>query len=187
MKKLYKKLSKAAENFKKDKRVVKIAVLFIIIAALYLGRSLLFAAWVGNRPISRLSLIKELEKQGGKSVLDALIEKSLISQEAAKSRVNISNDAINLEIVNIEELVKKQGTSLEDALAARGQTKKDLFEQIKLQKTIEQILKDKIVLSDEELKVGNKDEIIQSKLQKEYGKWITELKEKAKILYFVKY
>lgn len=187
MKKFLRKSLKAAKNLAKDKRVLKIAVLFIIIASLYLGRSLFFAAWVGNRPILRLSLVKELEKQGGKSVLDALIEKSLINQAAAKANVNISNDAINLEILNIEELVKKQGISLDAALASRGQTKKDLIEQIKLQKTVEQILKDKIVLSDEELKVENKDEIIQSKLQTEYAKWITELKEKAKIFYFVKY
>lgn len=183
MKKFYKKLL----ILKKDKRVLKIAILFIIIATLYLGRSLMFAAWVGNRPISRLSLIKELERQGGKSVLDALIEKSLIKQESIKANVKISDDAINLEIVNIEELVKKQGISLEDALALRGQTKKDLIEQIKVQKTVEQILKDRIVVSDEELKAGNKDEIIQSKLQGEYSKWISDLKEKAKILYFVKY
>lgn len=203
MKKFFKKLSKVTENLKKDKRVVKIAILLIIIAALYAGRSLIVAAWAGNRPIFRLSLIKELEKQGGKSVLDALIEKSLISQEAVKGKVNISDDTVNLELVNIEDLVKNQGISLEEALSARGQTKKDLLEQIKLQKTIEQILKDKIVVTDQEIKdyydtnkikevfdtakEGIKNSLIQSKLQEEYTKWITELKEKAKIFYFVKY
>ena len=203
MKNFFKKLSVVTKNLKKDKRVVKIAILLIIIAALYAGRSLFFAAWVGNRPVLRLSLIKELEKQGGGSVLDSLIEKSLINQAAKKANVNISDDTVNLELINIEGLVKEQGISLDEALAARGQTKKDLLEQIKLQKTIEQILKDKIVVTDEEIKdyydtnqmkevfdtakEGIKNSLIQSKLQTEYTKWITELKEKAKIFYFVKY
>ena len=193
MKKFIKKLS----------RVKRIFILLLILVALYLGRSFVFAAWVGNRPVFRISLIRELEKQGGKSVLDSLIEKSLINQAAKKVNVNISDDTVNLELVNIEELVKKQGISLEEALAARGQTKKDLLEQIKLQKVIEQILKDKIVVADEEIKEyydankmaevfetakeGIKNSLIQSKLQTEYTKWITELKEKAKIFYFVKY
>jgi len=203
MENFFKKLSVVTKNLKKDKRVVKIAILLIIIAALYAGRSLFFAAWVGNRPVLRLSLIKELEKQGGGSVLDSLIEKSLINQAAKKANVNISDDTVNLELINIEGLVKEQGISLDEALAARGQTKKDLLEQIKLQKTIEQILKDKIVVTDEEIKdyydtnqmkevfdtakEGIKNSLIQSKLQTEYTKWITELKEKAKIFYFVKY
>ena len=199
MKKFFKKLS----FIKKDKRVKKILIILVVLIALYLGRSLIFAAWAGNRPVFRLSLIRELEKQGGVSVLDSLIEKSLINQAAKKVKVNISDDTVNLELVNVEELVKKQGISLEEALAARGQTKKDLLEQIKLQKVIEQILKDKIVVTDEEIKdyydtnkikevfdtakEGIKNSLIQSKLQTEYTKWITELKEKAKIFYFVKY
>ncbi|MFH1864093.1 MAG: SurA N-terminal domain-containing protein [bacterium] len=188
---------------KKGKKLLKILIFLLVILLLYTGRSLIVAAWVGNRPVLRLSLIKELEKQGGKSVLDSLIEKSLINQAAKKANVNISDDTVNLELVNIEELVKKQGTSLEEALSARGQTKKDLLEQIKLQKIIEQILNDKIVVTDEEIKAyynankieeafdtakeGIKNSIIQSKLQTEYTKWITELKEKAKIFYFIKY
>lgn len=199
MKKIFKKLS----FIKEGKRVTKILIPLLVLVALYLGRSLIFAAWVGNRPVFRFSLIRELEKQGGGSVLDSLIEKSLINQAAKKANVSISDDTVNLELINIEELVKKQGISLEEALAARGQTKKDLLEQIKLQKVIEQILKDKIVVTDEEIKEyydtnkikevfdtakeGIKNSLIQSKLQTEYTKWITELKEKAKIFYFVKY
>jgi len=203
MKKIFKKLSVITKNLKKDKRVKKILIILVVLIALYLGRSLIFAAWAGNRPVFRFSLIRELEKQGGGSVLDSLIEKSLISQAAKKANVGISDDTVNLELVNIEELVKKQGISLEEALAARGQTKKDLLEQIKLQKVIEQILKDKIVVTEEEIKEyydtnkikevldtakeGIKNSLIQSKLRTEYTKWITELKEKAKIFYFVKY
>jgi len=203
MKKIFKKLSVVTKNLKKDKRVKKILILLMVLIALYLGRSLIFAAWVEDRPVFRISLIRELEKQGGKSVLDSLIEKSLINRVASKVNINISDDTVNLELLNIEEIVKQQGISLDEALLARGQTRKDLFAQIKLQKTIEQILKDKIVVTDEEIKdyydtnqvkevfdtakEGIKNSLIQSKLQTEYTKWITELKEKAKIFYFVKY
>ncbi|MDP2649693.1 MAG: hypothetical protein Q8P10_02510 [bacterium] len=199
IKKFIKKSSKTI-NPKKLKRV---GVFLLIFLAIYFGRSLIFAAWVGNKPVFRFSLIKELEKQGGKSVLDSLIEKSLISQEASKAKVVISDDIVNLELSNIEGIVKQQGLTLDEALSARGQTRKDLFSQVKLQKTIEQILKDKIVVTDEEIKEyydtnkmkevfetvkdGIKDTLIQNKLQSEYSKWITGLKEQAKIFYFVKY
>jgi len=203
MKKRIKKFIKKISKTISPKKLKRVSIILLILFAFYLGRSLIFAAWVGNKPVFRLSLIKELEKQGGKSVLDSLIEKSLISQEAGKAKVIISDDTVNSELSNIEGIVKQQGITLDEALSARGQTRKDLFSQVKLQKTIEQILKDKIVVTDEEIKEyydtnqikeafdtakdGIKDTLIQNKLQTEYTKWITELKEKAKIFYFVKY
>lgn len=165
---------------------------------LYLIRSLIFAAWVNTRPIFRWSLVRELEKQGGQSVINNLIEKSLIFQEAARNKVRITDEDLNNELKKVEDLVKAQGLSLEEALAFRGQNKNDLKEQIKLQKIVERLLSDKISISDEEIneffeknksldKDQARDQLLQVKLNEEYKKWIEELKSKAKIFYFVKY
>ena len=190
-------------SLKKSKKFLNILIFLLVISLLYTGRSLIFAAWVGNRPIFRYTLIKELEKQGGKQVLDALMERSIIQQEGSKANIKVSADDINKEMARIEEVVKKQGTTLDSALSLSGMTKKDLINQIRLQITKERILKSKINVSDEEIKSyydtnkiqesfetvkeNIKNEIINLKTQEEYAKWIEEIKAKAKIFYFIKY
>lgn len=200
---IVKKLSKVLTNLKKNRKFLTILIVLIVFALVYVGRSLIFAAWVGNRPIFRYTLIKELEKQGGKQVLEALMERSLIQQEGSKANIKVSDDDIIKEIAKIEEVVKKQGMTLDSALSVSGMTKKDLIGQIKLQIIKERIFKDKITVSDEEIKSyydtnkiqesfetakdNIKTEIINLKLQEEYAKWIEEIKSKAKIFYFIKY
>ena len=176
-----------------------------VIAILYLGRSLIFAAWVNGRPVYRLSLTRELEKQGGKQVLDGLIEKALINSEAAKNKIKVEQSEIDSEIKKIEEMISGQGLTLDDALKFRNQTKKDLTRQIEIQKMVEKLLSSKIVITDAELKdyfntnkslfgqnpVFDKvkdqvnSQLFQQKLSEQYSAWITDLKAKAKILYFV--
>lgn len=194
-------------SFKFNRKLKFILGTVLVLAFLYLIRSLIFAAWVNTRPIFRWSLVRELEKQGGQSVINNLIEKSLIFQEAARSKIRITDEDLNNELKKVEDLVKAQGLSLEEALAFRGQNKNDLREQIKLQKIVESLLSARISVSDEEIKnffQENKslfekgatlekvkdqvrDQLLQVKLNEEYRKWIDELKAKAKIFYFVKY
>jgi len=202
------KLSKRGlSKVRGNKKLQNAAIIVLLIALLYLGKSLVIAAWANNRPIFRISVIKELEKQGGKSVLDNLIEKSLIYQEAKSKNISVTTEDIDKEIEKIKELVKGQGISLEDALSSRGQTMADLKEQIKVQKYVESILSDKVYVSEEDIKkyfdenksFYGKDETLekvkgqitqqlsQQKLSEEYQKWIDDLKAKAKIYYFVKY
>ena len=181
-------------------------ITLIVLILIYLLKSLFIVAWVNNRPIFRLTLIRELEKQGGKSVLDSFIDKSLVYQEAAKNKIKIKDTEIDDELKRIEELVKAQNMSLEEALSLRGQTKTDLINQLKLQKTVERLISDKIKIDEQEIKdafeknkslYGTdanfeklkdqiKSQIFQQKLSEEYLKWIEELKAKAKIFYFVK-
>jgi parvulin-like peptidyl-prolyl isomerase len=207
-----KKLSKIFDSLKKffkkvfTKRVLLIVFLpIILLSALYLSRSLIFAAWVNGKPVYRYSLTRELEKQGGQQVLDALIEKALISSEAKKNSITISQSDVDAEIKKIEEAVTAQGLSLDEALKFRNMTKKNLVDQIKSQKIVEKLLSSKIVITDAEAKeyfTANKSlfgtnpvfdkvkdqvnsQLFQQKLSEEYTTWITDLKAKAKILYFV--
>lgn len=174
---------------------------------LFLARFVLLAAFVNGTPISRIKLIKELEKQGGKDVLSSLIERSLIFQEAKRLGVKVPDDVVQTQIKSIEEIIKGQNLTLNDALAARGQNRADLVEQITIQKTVEAILGQKINISDEDIskyfkenkellpkdskledaKEDIRKQLFQQKLNEEYTKWIEELKGKAKILYFVNF
>jgi len=199
-----KKISKVLKVFTK-KRIILFLVVVLLLTGLYFSKSLIFAAWVNGKPVYRFSLVRELEKQGGKQVLDSLIEKSLISSEAKKSKITISQSEIDTEIKNIEQTVSGQGISLDEALKLRGMTRKDLEDQIKTQKTVEKILTSKITITDAEAKdyftknktlfgqnpvyekVSDqvKNQLFQQKLSEQYSAWITALKTKAKILYFV--
>lgn len=174
---------------------------------LFIFRSLIVAAFVDGRPIFRVSVIRELEKQSGKSALDSLISKQLILAEASKQKVVIPSSQVDAEVNRVEGLLKAQGTNLSDALSSQGLTMSDWREQIKIQMILEKLLGDKIQVSDAEVQdyftknkdvfaknaklADAKDQIIgqlkQQKLQNAYMTWIQDLKSKAKINYFVSY
>ena len=189
-------------------RWLRILLLLIVGGILiYFVKSLFLAAFVNGRPISRIALIQELEKQGGQKVLDSLVEKSLILQEANKEGIRISKADIDAEIARIEALLKEQNLSLDEALSMRGETKAGLYEQIKLQKTVEALLAKKISVTDEEIRkyfdenidlfgadakfedvmAEAGDQLYQQKLNSEYAQWIGELKQKAKIIYLLNF
>ena len=141
---------KIPENLLKNKKFKYSAIIILIAILLALTKSLFVAALVNGWPVSRIAVIKALEKQGGSDVLNTLVERSLIFQEAGRLGVKISDDVINTQITSIEEILKGQSLTLEEALAARGQTKKDLIDQIRIQKTVEVILSQKINISEED-------------------------------------
>lgn len=192
--------------FKNRKAKIAVAVIVALII-LALSKSLFVAALVNGWPVSRYAVLRELEKQGGRQVLETLIEKVLISQEARREGVKIADEVVNSQIASIEEVLKKQNLTLEDALKARSQTRKDLEEQIRIQKTIEVILSPKINISDEEINTyfeenkGSYEEktkiedvredikglLFQQKLNSEYAKWIEELKNNSDIKYLTNY
>ena len=82
----------------KKQQIITGGIIVLVLVLLYFGRGLLIAATVNGRPIARISLISELEKQGGNETLQSLITKELIKQEASKNKVTVSKDEINGEI-----------------------------------------------------------------------------------------
>lgn len=184
-------------------------LLILIVAGLllFLVKTLFIAAFVNGWPVSRIAVIKELEKQGGKNVLDQLIEKALISQEANSKGIRIEKAVVDTEVTRIEALLKEQNLSLDEALTMRGETRASLYSQIELQKKVEELLKDKITVTDgeveayfkentdlfaenakfEEVKDSAKDQLYQQKLNEVYSSWIEELRAKADIVYLLKF
>jgi len=201
-----------AKNLLKTKRTNKklllgIFLLIIFSALIYFGKGLFIAAIVGKRPITRLQVVRELEKQGGKQALDNLITKELIFREASKQNISVSNKDVSTEIEKIRKSLEAQGTTLDAALALQGQTLESLEENIRIQKTLEQILKNEISVNEEEiskyfeenksfygenakledLKETIRRQLEQEKLREAFSKWIEKTKSSTQIIYFVNY
>ncbi|MCJ7805098.1 SurA N-terminal domain-containing protein [Patescibacteria group bacterium] len=186
--------------------IILIVVLGILGLA-FIFRSLFVAALVNGRPVFRVQVISELEKQSGKTALDSLVSNQLILQEAFKKNIVIPTADVDNEVTRVEGLLKEQGTNLQDALTSQGLTMADWRDQIKIQMMLEKLLADKLTVTDAEIQdyftknkdvfdknaklADVKDQIIgqlkQQKLRDAYMIWIQDLKSKAKINYFINY
>lgn len=188
------------------KYIIAAIVVIIILAILYAARSLFIAAIVNGHPISRLSVVNQLETQGGKQALDGLITQTLIEDEASKRNINVSQADVNKQIASIQQNIESQGSSLDAALAQQGMTKNDLNEQVKLQLLLNKMIGTPSVTSkeidayisqnkaqlpqnesDATLRNQVKQQIIQQKQQQASQSFVAALRNKAHIVYFVNY
>ena len=88
---------------KTHKKQLTIGIIVIaIVALLVFFRGLFVAALVNGTPVSRLELIRELEKADGKKVLSDIIVRKLIEQEAQKRKVTVTDAELENEIKKIE-------------------------------------------------------------------------------------
>ena len=188
------------------KAAIVIGVIIVVGALAYRYKGLLVAATVNGSPISRFSVIEELEKKSGKATLDALIIQKLIAVEAQKKGITVNDNDVNAEIKKIEEQLKEQGKTLAEALSAQGMTEEDLRVQLATQKKLEKLLADKTQVTDAEIdqfikdskvviptgqednyKNQARDQIQQNKLNDAVGLFIDSLRSRAEINYFVHY
>lgn len=193
------------------KRNIAILILLVVAIAavlLYQNKGIFVAATVNGKPISRISVIKALEKQSGKTTLDSLITETLVMDEAQKQGKSVSQEEVDIEIKRIEESVKDLGQPLDELLALQGMTREQLVQQIKIQKMIEKLLQDKVSITDEEvsatlasaesneslsaseeakLKSDIKTNLTQQKIAETFPSWLEELKARSNIKYFTNY
>ena len=200
----------AAAGILKNRKVIFISLgiaAFLIVGALLVAQGYVIAATVNGKPISRLSVIKELEAQSGKKALESRVQKMLLASELAKAGVSVSKEEVDAEIQKIEAQVSGQGGTLKDALAAQGMTEEQLRGQIEEQKQIEKMFADKVQVTDEEVdayikeqklvasqgetadahKAEVKEQLRRQKLQTEAQTWISGLAAGATIKYYVNY
>ncbi len=195
---------------RKKRRWLAVLLILILLAVgglIYYYRGQFIVATINGQPITRLEVITELEKQGGKRVLDNLITKILILQEAKKQNVTVSDEEVDQEYKKIEESSASQGQSLDQILALQGMTKDQLREQIKIRKIVEKIAGKDVEVSDEEIKdylEKNKDllpkgtdentlkeqvkeQLKQQKMNEKMQSWVESLHSGAKINYLRQY
>lgn len=194
-------LSKQQQN-----RVVIALFVILILGLLYHFKGVFVAATVDGEPLSRLAIVRELEKGAGKNALDNMITKKLIEKEVAAKGIVAKKEDIEAEIKKVEEQIKSQGGTLETALTQQGMTQKDFLEQIEIRNKLEQLLADKVVVTDEEvaeylkqttgsttaapseeMKNQVREQLKAQKFGQEVSLWVADLKSKANIKYFVDY
>lgn len=197
------------EALLKNKKTVPLIAIIIILAValLYIFKGVFVAALVNGEPITRLSVVKELEKQSGKAILENLITKKLILQEARKRNVVVTEAEINSELKKIEENLKSQGTTLDQALQLQGMTKTQLNDELRIQLSIQKMVEDGIKITDKEIdefitenkenfpegstdaqmKTQAKEQLKSQKLQEKTQALVADLQKKAKVINFVSY
>ncbi len=183
------------------------AAIIVVALLLFLLRGQLVVATVNGRQISRLNLIRELEKKDGKTVLESLITEQLILQEAEKRKITLSDAQVNKEISTIEKSVAKQGQNLDLLLTQQGMTRSDLLKQVKIQLLLKKMVGQNIIVTDKEindyidknkaslpsgtdpatLKPQIKTQLEQQKANEKIQKLISDLQSKAKIQYLLKF
>ena len=200
--------SKTKSPVKVRKSYILLAlIIFVLGGLLYAGRSIFVAAVVNGQPISRLSVVKETEKQAGKQALDTIVRNTLIEQEARKKNVSVSEKEIDDEIKKVEATLSKQGRKLDQELAAQGMTQKDLRRLVRLDKLVGKIVGKDVKVTDkeisdyieknrdllpqdqseEQLKKSAGERIKQDKLNEKVRTWLESIQNKAKVIYFVQY
>ena len=181
-------------------------VTVVILLILYIFKSLFVAAIVNGQPISRISIVRNLEKRGGQETLDTSINEALIFQEAKRENVSVTDEEVEEVISKIEAGLENQG-GLDQALVLEGMTREELVKQIQMQKLVEKMLADRIIVTEadvseyintnseilpegasaEEINETVKNQLQQQKLSSEIQIWLADLRQKAKINYFVEY
>jgi hypothetical protein len=184
-----------------------IALGILAVAGYMFYRNFLVAAYVNKQPISRLEVIKQLEKQSGKQVLNQLIVQKLIEQEAKKRNITVSDAEVNKELKTLEDTVKKQGMTLTQALQSQGMSLQQLKDQVKLELALRKMVKtsavtDKDVADYVEANKDNfteeqqsaagfssqiKDQLAQERQQSSVQKFVQDLQKKASITPVVQY
>ncbi len=182
-------------------------VAIAILGSAYGYRHLLIAATIDGQPVSRLTVIRQLEKEGGASALDALITERLITVAAAKAKIVIAPADIDAELSKITDQVTSQGLTLEQALAQQGLTLDDIRVKITIRKQLERLIGDKLTVTDQDIdnyltetkltlpkdmsETDFRDRVRAQLTSQKFGaeadRWITSARQKAKIEYFLDY
>lgn len=193
---------------KKIASIIFAVLIVMTLVSYFLYQKYLIAATVNDKSISRLEVVGELEKQGGKKVLDSIITQKLILEQAKKENISVSQAELEKELKKIEASVTSQGGTLDAALLQKGMTRADLSTEIKMQLIVQKLVKaNAIKITDKEVEVymnANKEQfpadsktkpdtnqiketLKTQKLQSKIQEFITGLHSKAKITYFGAY
>ncbi|MEI6533576.1 MAG: SurA N-terminal domain-containing protein [Candidatus Roizmanbacteria bacterium] len=183
-------------------KMISIALAIIaIIGVVYYAKQQLIVATVNNQAITRFQLISELEKRAGKNVLDSLIQKEIVVQEAKKKKIVVTDKEVQEEIKRLEAEVQKQGQNFDAFLTMQNISRAELDQEIRLQKlatklatssagvtdaeVADYIEKNKSYLpqdqTEEQLKVTVRTQLTRQKEQQAVTQWLDKARQSAKI------
>jgi FKBP-type peptidyl-prolyl cis-trans isomerase (trigger factor) len=194
------------QKIKPSSKNLRLAIVGLgVIILAFLLKNQVVAAWVNGQPIWRWDYNKTVVKIAGKQAMDNLTTQSLVVTEAKKQKINVTKEEINDEIKRLEDMLTSQGQNLDELLAAQNLTRKDIMEEVKLQKMIEKLvgpvevaeeevdtyIKDNKTMFDktanmEELRPSIKKQLEQQKLSEKIQDLVGKLQTEAKILQWIK-
>lgn len=130
--------------------LIPLIVILLAIAVYYLKNQIVVAT-VNGQPIMRWTLIRELERQAGEQTLDSLVSRQLLTQEAKKKNITVTDADIDEAFKRLEETVASQGQELDNLLSLQNMTRDDLREDIRFQLVVEKLVEENVTITDEEV------------------------------------
>ncbi|MFH1244348.1 MAG: SurA N-terminal domain-containing protein [bacterium] len=185
-------------------KLLRAALILVLIALLtYKVGPWLVPSIVNNKLVTRFALWSRLEKTYGTQTLDDLVNEKILDGAIAKAGIKVEQKKIDDQIANLETQFKDAG-GLDEALKQRGLTRSDLDKQVKTQLEVEELLADKITISDEEIQQNFSDNektlyadkkieevkatiitsLKETKLRDAFLSWFAEVKKTAKVKSF---
>lgn len=160
-------------------------------------------AIVGSTPVTRFEIWSRMEKGYGAQTLDDVVNEKILDSAISKSGVKVDQTKVDEQIKSLETQFESLG-GLDAALEQRGMTRVELIKQVKTQLSVEEILKDKVGPTDEEVKNAFdeaaattfkdkkfddvkdqiRDELVQAKLVEAFRDWFEMVKAEAKVKNF---
>ncbi|MEW6080256.1 MAG: peptidylprolyl isomerase [Bacillota bacterium] len=120
-------------------------------------------AMVNDEPITKDELLAELKNAGAQAELDRMISERLIMQEAAKMGVTVTEDRLQEEIDKIKEQFSSEW-EYTTTLSYSNMTEDILKERLVLNLMVEEILKERVEVTEEQVRQyfeDNKDDFAQ--------------------------
>ena len=140
--------------FEKKEIRIALAALALLVAAFLAWNALqpkFIAARVNGTVISRAEVTRELERQAGAQVLESLISDRLVQDDADSKGITVVQEDIDREVANLTSQLETQGQSLDAYLASQNFTREYLSERIRLRLLLDELLADRIAVTDEEV------------------------------------
>ncbi len=176
----------------------------------------LFAFWkkdwfvvavVNNQPITSVELYQNMKSKYGQEILNQLIRDKIITQEAAKKGIVISQADIDKKISEFETQVGGKD-QLKAALTSNNISESDFRNNVKTQLMVEKLLEKDIQVSDKEIddyiaknptdpnvaSANTKDQKVRDKIRSQlrsnklndkFQSWYSDLEKKSSITKFI--
>ena len=159
-----------------NRMLAVVATLGLILTTAATGCAKRAVAKVNGQVITRERLLKELEDQQGKQVLDNLITVMLIEQEAKNKGASVSSAEVKGYVDHYAKQMKERGQDFDEMLEQTGKTRADLEKVYRIQ-----LLLGKMLMSEDDLKKHFDDNRKQfdKPAKTEYSKIVVQEQEEA--------
>ncbi|MCL4366806.1 SurA N-terminal domain-containing protein [Patescibacteria group bacterium] len=194
--------SNPLRGFRFSKGLIIVLIFVVLLALAYYKKSWFIAATVDGAPITNLELQNALNQQYRSQVLNQLINEKILTDEAQKQGVVVTNADIDNRITQIEQSVGGAST-LDSLLSQQGQDRQSLRDQVKINLIIEKLYSNEATVSADEINqyIKNnqgqfsssdsaqqqqeaKDALQQQKLQQVFSDKFQTLKQQANVKIF---